>query len=177
MPKPLKITKAVLYITAAVLIFIFYKSIMPYVAFLVGGVILAYALEELGFQIARRHFAELAGSLIQIVLAVLLFLSHSEIEKVCVIWGVWSIIREGRELSHALAHIKKNIRASLNILESIVVTVLSVMLVLTPGEHHAQIHLIILGVELILEILFPFLDEVVERIKQKKEEPAPQKPQ
>lgn len=169
MPKALKITKAALYITAGILIFFLYEKMMPYVAFLVGGVVLAYALEELGFQIARRKFTDIAGSLIQIILAVLLFLSHDEIEKVCVIWGVWSIIREGRELSHALSHVKESAVAALNILESIAVTVLSVMLVLTPGEHHAKIHLIILGVELILEILFPFLEELVQRKKAKKQ--------
>lgn len=169
MPKALKITKAALYITAGILIFFLYEKMMPYVAFLVGGVVLAYALEELGFQIARRKFTDIAGSLIQIILAVLLFLSHDEIEKVCVIWGVWSIIREGRELSHALSHVKKSAVAALNILESIAVTVLSIMLVLTPGEHHAKIHLIILGVELILEILFPFLEELVQRNKAKKQ--------
>ena len=169
MPKTLKITKAVLYITAGILIFFLYEKMMPYVAFLVGGVVLAYALEELGFQIARRKFTDIAGSLIQIILAVLLFLSHDEIEKVCVIWGVWSIIREGRELSHALSHVKESAVTALNILESISVTVLSIMLVLTPGEHHAKIHLIILGVELILEILFPFLEELVQRKKAKKQ--------
>lgn len=170
MPKALKITKAVLYITAGILIFFLYETMMPYVAFLVGGVVLAYALEELCFQIARRKFADLAGSLIQIILAVLLFLSHNDIEKICVIWGVWSIIREGRELTHELSHVKESKIAVLDILESIVVTVLSVMLVLTPGEHHAKIHLIILGVELILEILFPFLEELVQRKKAKKQE-------
>ncbi len=169
MPKALKITKAALYITVGILIFFLYETIMPYVAFLVGGVVLLYALEELGFQIARRQFADLAGSLIQIILAVLLFLSHSEIEKVCVIWGVWSIIREGRELSHALSHIKKSAVAALNVLESIVVTVLSVMLVLTPGEHHAKIHLIILGVELILEVAFPLLEYLIYGRKTRKE--------
>lgn len=170
MPKALKITKAALYITAGILIFFLYETMMPYVAFLVGGVVFAYALEELCFQIARKKYADLAGSLIQIILAVLLFLSHSEIEKICVIWGVWSIIREGRELTHALSHIKESMLAVLDILESVVVTVLSVMLVLTPGEHHAKIHLIILGVELILEIVFPFLEELVQRKKEKKQE-------
>ena len=170
MPQALKITKAALYITAGILIFFLYEKLMPYVAFLVGGVVLVYALEELGFQIARRKYADIAGSLIQITLAILLFLAHSEIEKICVIWGVWSIIREGRELSHALSHIKTSVVAALNVLESVVVTVLSVTLVLTPGEHHAKVHLIILGVELILEILFPFLEELVQRKKTKKQE-------
>ena len=79
MPKSLRITKATLYIAVAILILIFHEKIMPSVAFLVGGVILAYALEELIFLIAEKKFADMAESIIQIVLAILLFLAHDDI--------------------------------------------------------------------------------------------------
>ena len=169
MPKSLRITKATLYIAVAILILIFHEKIMPSVAFLVGGVILAYALEELIFLIAEKKFADMAESIIQIVLAVLLFLAHDDIVKVCVIWGVWSVIREGREMAHALPRIRKHLLASVDIVESIVVIVLSATMILEPGEHHAHIHVILLAIELILEIAFPILETLLDKwIKREK---------
>ena len=169
MPKSLRITKATLYIAVAILILIFHEKIMPSVAFLVGGVILAYALEELIFLIAEKKFADMAESIIQIVLAILLFLAHDDIVKVCVIWGVWSVIREGREMAHALPRIRKHFLASVNVAESIVVIVLSATMILEPGEHHAHIHVILLAIELILEIVFPILETLLDKwIKREK---------
>ncbi len=171
MPKYLKWTKTALYILAGILIFIFYKSVMSAgLAFLVGGVILAYALEEMAFRIIRRQYAELAESVIQFVLAVLMFLSYDDLTKICVIWGVWAIIREGREMIEALVNIRKNILASVDIIESIVVIVLSAMMILNPTHHHATVHLILLGIELILEVAFPLLEELIESKKAKKSE-------
>ena len=171
MPKSLKWSKTVLYILAGILIFVFYKSVMASgLAFLVGGVVLAYALEEMIFRIVRRQYAELAESLIQFVLAVLLFLSYNDLQKICVIWGVWAIIREGREMIEALVNIRKNILAFVDMIESIVVIVLSAMMILNPTHHHATVHLILLGIELILEVTFPLLEEFVQSKKTKKSE-------
>ena len=164
MPKLLRWSKGILYIFAAVMIFLFHEEIIPHVAFLVGGVVLAYALEELIYLLAERHFADIAESLIQIVLAILLFLVHDDIIKICVIWGVWSIIREGREMTRALVHLKTKRLALVDIAESVTVTVLSAFLVLEPGHHHAKIHLILLGIELLLEILFPLLEKGLDRL-------------
>ncbi|MBQ3640032.1 MAG: hypothetical protein II955_05890 [Clostridia bacterium] len=170
MPKILRNTKAILYLFAAIFIFLFHEQIMPGVAFLVGGVVLVYALEELFFLIMERKFADMAEAIIQIVLAVLLFLAHDDIIKICIIWGVWSIIREGREMTHALVHIRRHRLAVINIVESVVVTVLSAIMILNPGEHHAHTHVILLGIELLLEIAFPLLETVLDLwINRKKE--------
>ena len=171
MPKYLKWTKTALYILAGILIFIFYKSVMSSgLAFLVGGVILVYALEEMAFRIVRRQYAELAESVIQFVLAVLMFLSYNDLTKICLIWGVWAIIREGREMIEALVSIRERRLALVDIVESIVVIVLSAMMILEPGEHHATVHLILLGIELILEVTFPLLEELVKPKKAGKTE-------
>ena len=172
MPKGLRITKATLYLAAAILILIFHEKIMPFVAFLVGGVVLAYALEELIFLIAEKKFADMAESIVQIVLAVLLFLAHNDIAKVCVIWGVWSVIRESRQMSQALPDIRKHFLAIVNVAESVAIIVLSAMMILIPDEHHARIHVIVLAVELTLEIVFPFLEKLLYKFDQPKENTA-----
>ncbi len=174
MPKYLKITKTILYIAAGIFIFIFFRNMLPYAGFLVGSAVLLYALEELVFHILRRQFAELADSLIQIILAVLLFLSNGDIVKVCVIWGVWAIIRESREMIRALINREKHELAFLDVIESVVVIVLSIIMILSPTEHHATVHLIILGIELILEVTFPILEEIVHALKQKAKRPPEQ---
>lgn len=176
MPKAFEWIKAAIYISAAILIFIFHETVMPGVAFLVGAVILAYAVEEFWLLIRERKYADLAGSLIQFVLAILLFIVHEEIVSVCIIWGVWSIIREGREMTHALAHIRVHRLALLNIAESVVVAFLSATMILEPGHHHAHTHVILLGIELILEILFPLAEEGLDRlIKRRKSSPPEEK--
>ncbi|MBE6529700.1 MAG: hypothetical protein E7680_03740 [Ruminococcaceae bacterium] len=174
MPKALKITKTILYIATGTLIFVFFWKMLPYAAFLVGGVVLIYALEELVFCILRRQFAALAESLIQIILAVLLFFSNGDLAKVCVIWGVWGIIRESRELTHALVNIKKRRLAIWDIIESVVVISLSVTMILSPNEHHATVHLVLLGIELILEVTFPWLEELLAVRKTKPDKSAKQ---
>ena len=159
MPKFLKLTKTILYLSAGILIFIFFRSILPYVAYVVGGAMLLYALEELIFQIVKREYAKLADPLIQIALAVLLFFSNDDIVKVCVIWGVWTLLREGHEITVVLMEIKTKRLAFLDILESIVEIVFSILMILTPGGHHATVHLILLGVELVFSVSLPWLEE------------------
>jgi predicted amidohydrolase YtcJ len=41
------------------------------------------------------------------------------------------------------------------------------MLIAEPGIHHAHIHVILLGIELILEVLWPYFDELESKIKAK----------
>lgn len=76
----------------------------------------------------------------------------------CYIWGIWAILREVMEVVHLFKHAKHlPITSVLNLLESVVIIIFSVMLLIEPGEHHAATHVIILGIELLLEVLWPFL--------------------
>ena len=42
-------------------------------------------------------------------------------------------------------------------IESIVVIVFSVLMIAHPTEHHAHTHIYLLGIELLLEVIFPQL--------------------
>lgn len=152
-----------LYILAAIAIFIFRHEFMGGVGYLVGGVVMVYSVEEFCVMLAQKKYAHLAGSVIQGTIALLLILTADDLARVCVIWGVWSIIREGRELTEAILHLKTKRLAILDVAESVVVLVLSVFLVMEPGEHHAYAHLILLGIELILEVTFPLMEKLVQR--------------
>ena len=52
--KKWKAIKAILYLSASILIFIFNRSIMPYVGIVVGAVVCIYAMEELIVAAAKR---------------------------------------------------------------------------------------------------------------------------
>ena len=47
-------------------------------------------------------------------------------------------------------------------MESIVVIVLSFVMILEPTEHHANLHAILLGVELITVVLFYFMENFID---------------
>ena len=165
MTKKWLIPKAVLYIAAAVVILILHEKVMPYVGYLVGGVVLAYALEELIFAWKARDWKTLSEAVVQLILAGLLFATSQNMVSVCTIWGVWSIIREVREMTGAIREIRRDRSGIVNVIESVIVIVLSVTMILAPNYHHAHTHVILLAIELILEIVFPVLSILLARRK------------
>ena len=158
--KKWQISKAIMYIVSAVLIFVFNKSITPYAGILVGSVVCVYAFEELIVSaINKKLFSDtfhLFDGIAQILIGVILFLVSSDIIKVCLVWGVWSILRESKELAEAVKSIITKRFGVLNVAESVIVIVLSFVMILEPTEHHANLHVILLGVELITVVLFYF---------------------
>lgn len=168
MSKTFKICKAVLYFGLAIAIFILHHTVMPYVGYLVGGVILIWSIDEIIERWHSKHFTSMSIPLVQIVIAVLLCITANDIVTVCVMWGVWSVIRESREMTKALDRLVHRRSGLLNVIESVIVIVMSAMMILEPGEHHAHIHVIVLGIELILEILFPLMNELYDRHLEKK---------
>ncbi|MBO4263018.1 MAG: hypothetical protein J5903_04470, partial [Clostridia bacterium] len=67
-------------------------------------------------------------------------------------------VRESEEMTEALKRVVGKKPGIINIAESITVIVLSVGMIITPSFHHAHLHIIILGIELILEIVFASLE-------------------
>ncbi|MBQ6727493.1 MAG: hypothetical protein IJQ87_00960 [Clostridia bacterium] len=164
--KKWQISKAILYLVSAVLIFIFNKSITPYAGILVGTVVCVYAFEELIISAARKKlFSDtfhLFDGIAQILIGAILFLVSSDIVKVCLVWGVWSILRKSKELAAAVKSIITKRFGFLSFVESIVVIVLSFVMILEPTEHHANLHAILLGVELITVVLFYFMENFID---------------
>ena len=81
-----------------------------------------------------------------------------EYATVCVIWAVWSILRESIELQEIVEGELHPVLGVVSGLESVAVIVLSVMLMIEPGEHHAMIHSYLLCVELVLSAVIPLLN-------------------
>jgi len=174
--KPLQIIKTVLYVLGGIAVLILNNVIMEseFVGILVGIVIALYAADVIILSVAEKTMLGENGlfiALSHLLLAVVMFVVSNDIVKVCLVWAVWSILREGKELSecaHRLYHKKP---ALISAIESVVIIIFSFTMILEPGEHHAHVHVIILGIELILEVFFPiankFLDDLIEKRKNK----------
>lgn len=160
--KKWQIVKAILYSVLALLIFLYNNDVMPYVGYLVSGVVCLYSLEELIILACKRKFFKdtyhLFDGLAQLFIGVILFIVSKDVIKVCLVWGVWSILRETKEMAEAIDGISKRKFHFANLIESLVIIVLSFLMILEPSEDHAHLHVILLGAELLLVVIFYFVE-------------------
>ena len=159
-----KITRAILYTFISILIFVFSNFFIQEIRFLVGGLMLLYGVPGIIiFAVKTRNFAEHSSffwCLIETILGFVTIFLLSDYESICVVWGIWSILREAFEIEEAvinLCHLRPGI---ISIIESAVCSIFSILLVMNPAEHHAMIHAFyILPIELIsTSLLYPGID-------------------
>ena len=110
----------------------------------------------------------LNGAINVLIAVIMIFLLEGhpyELRIVCVLWSIWSIMREGVEIyEKAIECFKKHpITSVANLAESVVVIVFSIMLICAKDghelEHHAHAHVILLGIELIIEVIWIYVGE------------------
>ena len=177
-----KIVKFILFIVMGVLVLIFNKTIMnnkgAILNGLVGLIMAIYGLEGVILPIVTKKIKQeriemLNGGINILFAVVMIFLlenNDEELRIVCVLWSVWSIMREGVEIfDKGIVGIKNHpITSTINFVESIVVIVFSVELIcaknLADLEHHAHTHVILLGIELIIEVAWLYAGEFEARI-------------
>ena len=146
--------------------------------YLVGGIIALYGLEGVILPIATKKVKaekiEMLGGGVDILIAIMMIFlletNEEELRIVCVLWSLWSIMREGEEIfDKGFLGIRNHpITSAVNIAESIVVIVFSVELIIARGEHellhHAHAHVILLGIELIIEVIWVYVGDFEARI-------------
>ncbi len=175
------IVKLAIFVVLAVLVFIFREQLVEHLKYFIGGLILLYGVEEILFEVIfhGKNFWKCEKTylgLVELILGITLFFFPLEataeevVKMTCVIWAAWSIIREAFEIRELIVEIKSVVLTIISGIESVAAIVLSVMLLLEPGEHHAMIHLYLLLAELVLTPLVPLLDEVIEERKNKRSE-------
>ena len=160
------IIKAILYLTGGVAILVMNETALSGVGYVVGTVILAYGVDLIVLSLIRKKYvgenAIFCGALVHLFVGVIMFIVRDDIVKVCLVWAVWSILRESKELTEAVHRMIHRKYGLINAVESVAIIVLSFLMVLEPNIHHAHLHVIILGIELILEILFPIANRVLD---------------
>ncbi len=162
--KTFRISKLIGFLIGAVLVFLYRVFFVENLRWFIGGLvvlygvlgILALALEKKK-PIYEEH--EFLFAAVEILIGLTLLAFIKEYATVCVVWAVWSILRESIELKEIVSGELHPVLAVISGLESIAVIVLSITLMMEPGEHHAMIHTYFLCLELTLSAIVPILNE------------------
>ena len=172
-----KLCKLIAFVTMGILVLIFNKAIMSnegaIINGIVGTVIAIYGLEGVIHPLVTKQYKEkklqvLNGGINILIAIIMIFLLENhphELRVVCIMWSLWSIMREGEEiLEKGLEGIKEHpVTSIINFAESIVVIIFSVMLICAKDayelEEHAHAHVILLGIELIIEVIWVYVAE------------------
>ena len=208
MGKTYKIVKFALFVVLGVLVLVFNKAIMSndgaILNGLVGAIIAIYGLEGVFLPIFTKKIKaekiEMLNGGVNILIAIIMiFLLEGhpyELRTVCILWSLWSIMREGVEIfDKGFIGIRNHpVTSAINFAESIIVIVFSIMLICAKDEHelmhHAHAHVILLGIELIIEVIWVYLGELeartlrrlrrrhtIEEKKELEEQPQESKPE
>lgn len=174
--------KFVVFIIAGVLLLVFSKALMENKGAILNGVvgcvIAVYGLEGIIVPLVTkkikdeklRFFNGWINLLIAVIMIFFLEGHAHELRVICVIWSLWSIMREGEEiLEKCLEGIKEHpIVSAINFAESVVVIVFSIMLIAAKDEHelihHAYAHVVLLSIELIIEVVWVYAAELESRL-------------
>lgn len=165
--------KLTIYLGLAITIFITREHLIANLRFFIGGLMILYGIEETLFEIIYHgiYFWKQGKTylgFVEIIHGCVCVFAQLDLETTCVIWATWSIIREAFEIRELVTEVKSVMLTIISGLESLAVIVLSIMLILEPGEHHAMIHLYLLLAELLLNPLVPLLDEIMIEKKNEK---------
>lgn len=182
MGKVYKLSKLIIFVVLGLLILIFNNSIMKndgaIINGIVGCVIAIYGIEGIVLPIATKKVKQekvemLNGAINLLIAIIMIFLLENhpnELFAVCILWSVWSIMREGVEVfDKGFVGIKNHpLTSVINIAESIVVIVFSIELICAKNTHelmhHAHTHVILLGIELIIEVIWVYVGEAEARL-------------
>ena len=170
--RSIKAVKFVMFVIWGILLFIFNDKIAEHetynLAYLVASLMFAYSIFDFFDMLEKKKtlqaHTKLFDCIIQIIFGILILTTFKGetpelgYPTICIIWAVWSICREGEELAEDMERFKEHIPAYLNVIESLIVLVLSFMLIANPHPEHAISHIILLGFELILGVVFPHVD-------------------
>lgn len=154
------------FVIGAALIFVFKDFFVDNLRWFIGGLIVLYGSLGIVGDILEKVKPIYDGNgftffIVEILIGLTMLIFVKEYSTVCIIWAVWSILRESVELKEIISGELHPLFAVVSGIESIAVIVLSIMLITEPGHHHAVIHTYLLCVELILASAIPVLSHYV----------------
>lgn len=158
-----RLIRFLIYLAGAVLLAIFHRYTVHHIKYIVPVVMLLYGLEAIVTSIFINKNAfysqqEFYWGITEIVLATLIMAAIGDFVVICVIWAVWSILRETDEIKVAVIEFKKyTITSIISTLESLANMALSIFLIISPTTAHATTHLYLLIVELVIAGALPLI--------------------
>ena len=173
--KSFRLSRLVAFLIGAILLLVFNEFFLQHLRWFIGGLIVLYGtLGILGLALAKvKPIYEGQGFLfyaVEILLGLTTLCFIETYSTVCIIWAVWSILRESVEVEEIVELELHPALAVVSGLESVAVIVLSVMLMIEPGEHHAMIHSYLLVVELVFAAVIPIVNHRLMPEKKGREE-------
>ena len=159
----------------AILVFVFRETLLENLKYFIGGLMLLYGVEEIVFEIifSRKEFYrkdKVYLGTMELILGIVLLVAPLSFEAVCVIWGIWSIIRESYEIKEVATEMEFLVPRLISAIESVVVIAFSIELIINQNHNGAMTHMYLLLVELVLTPLVPLLEEILLKRKQKREQ-------
>ena len=160
--RTLKMIKTIIFVLLGIFLLVCSKVALEYLPYTIGFIMTLYAVFKIVGGIIKHNLfkdehALFEGLILLLFAFVMMFMVKDNFVTVCIIWGTWSILREAAELTEDFERLMQKGPGLLSIIESIIVIVLSVSMIAHPTEHHAHIHIYLLGIELLLEVILPQL--------------------
>ena len=185
-----RLVKMCILITAGVLLFVFARKLVygqegVLLNGIVGAVIAFYGIEGILYpiltkQVKKERVMLMSGIINLFVAFIMIFLLENhpdELHVTCILWSLWSIMRESEEIfDKCFDHWKKHpVTSLINFAESIIVIVFSILLIIARDQEqlleHTFAHVVLLGVELIIEVIWEYVGEyeakLLERAKRR----------
>lgn len=167
--------KLAVYIAFSVILFVFKDFLVDNLDYFVGSLFIAYGIVGIleNFLFKRKDFykqLEFVQAFVGIILGILLYTVIKYFDNVCIVWAVWSLFRESVEIYEVINKEVTGWAAILTTVESIVAITFAILLIITPTEHHASIHIYLLIAELMATSLPPVVNDLIK--KYRKNEPV-----
>ena len=160
-----KYIKLVLFVAFSALIIVFADSLLDNLHYFIPALMMAFGLEDVLITVFEKkkecfkEFPFLYG-LLEMLIGVIAIIFVRDFENICIIWAIWSMIRELLELYEIFNGEIKGAMAIISFIESLVVMVFSILLIITPTEHHAKTHIYLLIAELIITAFSPVFESL-----------------
>ncbi len=155
----LRINKTIIYFLIGLLTIIFHSYIIEkeLVYLVVGVTTLVLAIEGLLYDIIYKQFKtthnHIGTELFKIALAIVMIVVFKEnLVLICVCWAILVALNSTKTLNKSIGHMSKKEPFVFSMIFSIVQLVLAILLIIDP-EEHASMHVVLLGVEFIVEAI------------------------
>lgn len=173
--KVFDIIKSLVYILLLVLVLFVYKKVGYNANYVVGATMIIHSVFGiLDYFIDRRQRQVIPKLVYDISILtlgiVLLFLGGSDyLVLICIMWGIWSIIREANEiLTYIFTKNEHIVLKILGLIESVVSTTFAVLLLINPSLEHLEIHYILLVIEFATTAIFPLINKAIMKNKEER---------
>jgi len=141
---------------------------IPYLVFAVitlyGSMnIIAVAKDTSGKRLAKNYIHGFCAIFLALIVLIMALVGDNTVYIACVVWAVWSILKEGHTLQNEMfGKVKNKAVLILNIVLSVAVCVFSAFMIIDPLNHiHA--HIVLLGVGWIIEAVNALVFAITEK--------------